>query len=232
MRERWLPWLLVLPALVLATPLSPIDSDPYPHLAGTGIAVVFFLPLALAVLATGTQTPRAWPFALALLWALVSWSAGSGTDSFEARRALGGLALMPLAVAGGAGLGARGRGVFAALLVTLSCVWTGWALARGFTGESFAGVLGDTGSLSQAALPGAAIAAAWAARETGMKRMIGALALALFLVHVAAAPVLAGSHTLLAGLLLAAWRGGERGRGAILGLALVALLAPFAGMAA
>ena len=38
MRERVLPWLLCLPALYLATPLSPLVLDPYPHLAGTGWA--------------------------------------------------------------------------------------------------------------------------------------------------------------------------------------------------
>src|SRR6185295_16395767 len=100
MRERWLPWLLVLPALVFATPLSPLDADPFPHLAGTGLCVVLLAPLALFVLASGTFTPRAWPFALALAWALVSWSAGQGTDALEARRALCGLALWPLALAG------------------------------------------------------------------------------------------------------------------------------------
>lgn len=231
MRERLLPWLLVLCALVLATPLSPLDADPFPHLAGTGLALVLLAPLALTVLASGLHTPRAWPFTLALLWALVAWTAGSGTDALEARRALGVLALLPLALTGGAGLGERGRRTFAALLVALSCLWTGWALAHGFAGDSFAGMLGDTGSLSQAALPGAAIASVWLARETGAKRALGALATALFLVHVAAAPVLAGSHSLLAGLGLAAWRGSARGRGALLALALAALLAPFAGMA-
>ena len=231
MRERLLPWLLVLPALVFALPLSPLAADPFPHLAGTGLAVVLLAPLALTVLASGTTTRHAWPFVLALLWALVSRGAGDGTDGLEARRGLCVLALLPLAFAGGAGLGERGRRTFATILVVLSCLWTSWALARGFAGDSFAGVLGDTGSLSQAALPGAAIASAWAARESGAKRILGGLATALFLVHVAAAPVLAGSHTLLAGLLLAAWRGSPRGRGALLALALAALLAPFAGMA-
>jgi O-antigen ligase len=231
MRERLLPWLLVLPALAFATPLSPLAEDPYPHLAGTGLALVLLAPLAVSVLASGTSTPRAWPFVLALLWALVSWTAGSATDAFEARRALGVFALLPLALAGGAGLGERGRRTFAALLVALSSLWTGWAIARGFAGDSFAGVLGDTGSLSQAALPGAAIACVWLAREAGAKRAAGALAAGLFLVHVAAAPVLAGSHTLLAGLGLAAWRGGPRGRGTLLALTLAALLAPFAGLA-
>lgn len=232
MRERLLPWLLVLPALLLVTPLSPLAEDPYPHLAGEGLAVLLLLPLALSLLASGAQAPRAWPFALALLWALLSWFAGRGTDALEARRALCVLAALPLALVGGAALDARGRRTFAALLVALSVLWTGLALARGFSGESFAGVLGDTGSLSQAALPGAAIGGAWLAGESGRKRLWGTAALALFLVHSAAAPVLAGAHTLLAGFVLAAWRGPARARRGLLVLALATLLAPFAGLAA
>ena len=230
--ERLRPWLLLLPALAFATPLSPLADDPYPHLAGTGIAVVLLAPLALFLLVSGSGARGAWPFVLALAWALVARALAPVTDTCEARRALLGLALLPLAFAGGAGLDARGRATFLGALVVLSLAWTGWALARGFAGEEFAGVLGDTGSLSQAALPGAAVAGAWLAREDGAKRVLGAFALFLFLVHVAAAPVITGSHTLLAGLLCAAWRGPARGRGALLVLALTALLAPFAGMAA
>jgi tetratricopeptide (TPR) repeat protein len=69
-------------------------------------------------------------------------------------------------------------------------------------------------------------------RERGARRVLGGLALVLFLAHVAAAPVIAGSHTLLAALLVAAWRHPGRGRGALAGLALAALMAPFVGMAA
>jgi tetratricopeptide (TPR) repeat protein len=230
--QRLLPWLLVLPALLFATPLSPLDADPYPHLTGTAFDLLLLGPLALVLLFRGANTVRAWPFVGALAWALVSWKLGGGTDALEARRALGVLALLPLALVGGSALDARGREILAALLVGLSLVWTSVALVRGFTDGAFAGVLGDTGSLSQAALPGAAIGALWLARGTGARRFLGALALAVFLGHVAAAPVVAGAHTLLAALLLAALRGGARGRGFFLGLALVALVAPFAGQAA
>lgn len=232
MLARALPWLLSLPALLLATPLSPLSDDPFPHLAGAGIAVLALVPLALLLLVRGASGGGAWPFALASAWAFVSWRTAGVSDTLEARRALALLAVMPLAFAGGAALDARGRASFEALLVALSCAWTGYALALGLGGGGWAGVLGDSGSLSQAALPGAAIASAWIARDTGVKRGLGALALALFLTHVAAAPVITGSHTLLAGLLLASWKGPERGRGARLVLALVALLAPFVGMAA
>jgi len=232
MLARALPWLLVLPALLFATPLSPLTDDPFPHLAGAGLAALALVPLALLVLVRGASGGGAWPFALAFLWALVSWRTAGISDTLEARRALLLLAPMPLVFAGGAALDARGRATFEALLVALSCAWTGYALVLGVRGGGWAGVLGDSGSLSQAALPGAAIASAWIARDAGAKRWLGVLVLALFLVHVAAAPVITGSHTLLAGLLLASWKGPERGRGARLVLALVALLAPFAGMAA
>jgi len=231
MLARALPWLLCLPALLFATPLSPLADDPYPHLAGTGWAVLALVPLALLALARGASLRSAWPFTLVLLWALFVGREALVSDTFEARRALLGFALPPLALAGGARLDERGRVVFQGLLVALALAWSGYALARGFAGDSFAGVLGDTGSLSQAALGGAAVGAAWLARAAGARRVLGGATLGLFLVHVAAAPVLAGAHTLLAGLLLVAWLGPARGRGALLGLALVALLAPFAGMA-
>lgn len=227
-----LPWLLVLPALLFATPLSPIADDPYPHLAGMGWAALALVPLALLVLARGASPAGAWPFVLTLLWALAARALAPVTDTFEARRAVLVLALIPLAFAGGAALDERGRARFQFLLVLLTLAWTGFALWSGWRDGNFAGVLGDTGSLSQAALPGAALGAAWLARERGGKRALGSLALAAFLAHVAAAPVLAGSHTLLAGLLLGAWFGRGRGRAALALLALAALLAPFVGMAA
>jgi Flp pilus assembly protein TadD/O-antigen ligase len=229
--ERALPWLLALPALVLAGPWSPLARDPYPHLAGSGLALVFLLPLALALLWRGASTRGAWPFLVALVWALLARATADVTDTLEARRALLVLCALPLAFAGGAALSARGRASFQRLLVALTLLATLWALVQGFAGESFAGVLGDTGSLSQLALPGAAVAAVWFARAHGAGRALGALALLAFLVHVAAAPVLAGSHTLLAALLLGAWRGPVPARATLLALALCALLAPFVGLA-
>ncbi len=230
-----LPWLLLLPACLFAAPFSPLTDDPYPHLAGTGWTACLSLPLALVLLVGGARTAAVWPFSLLFLWALcISRPLGPVTDTFEARRALLVLALVPLFFAGGATLGARERSAFAFLLVLLSCLWTGWALVSGLTGlgsGSLAGVLGDTGSLSQAALPGAAIGAVWLARESGARRAAGALALVSFLVHVAVAPVLAGSHSLLAALGLGALLGGPRGRGRLGALALAALLAPLVGLA-
>jgi O-antigen ligase len=230
LRERLLPWLLVFPALLFATPLSPLALDPYPHLAGTGWASLALVPLAFWLCAFGSTPRAAWPFLAVLAWALISWRLAPVTDTFEARRALLVLCLLPAGVAGGATLAPAGRTMLAWLLLGLSVAWSGFALVAG-PPFGFAGVLGDTGSLSQAALPGAAVGALWLARERGWRALAGALCVALFLAHVAAAPVLAGAHTLLAGLLVALWRGPQSARGRLAALAAAALLAPFAGMA-
>jgi len=227
-RERLLAGSLLLSALVLATPLSPVAADPYPHLAGTATALVCALPAALLLFLGGARSGPGW-----LLLALAGWAAlvshrfAPVSDAVEAQRALLGLALAPLAFAGGAALEARGRALFSWGLVLLSVVWSAGALAMG---NGFAGVLGDSGSLSQAALPGAAIGAGWLVAAPGARRSAGGFALALFLVHVGVTPVLAGSHTLLAGLLCAAWKG-RTGKAHFAALALAALLVPFVGMA-
>ena len=90
-----LGWLLLLPAAALAWP-GPgalLADDPYPHLAATGIALLFALPAALALPfvagpITG-QGPRGW-LTFTTLWALVALAVGFGRpdDFFEARRTL------------------------------------------------------------------------------------------------------------------------------------------------
>ncbi|MEQ1891597.1 MAG: hypothetical protein ABL998_03560, partial [Planctomycetota bacterium] len=69
-RERLLAGSLLLSALVFATPLSPLAGDPYPHLAGTAIALVCALPLAALLLFGGARPGPGW-----LLFALVAWAA-------------------------------------------------------------------------------------------------------------------------------------------------------------
>jgi len=226
-RERLLAGSLLLSTLLLATPLSPLASDPYPHLAGSALVLLLAFPTLALLVVGGARPGPGW-----LLLALAAWGAlvariAPGSDEVEQRRALLGLAFAPLAFAGGAALEERGRAWLAAGCVALSCAWSAGAL---LLGPPFAGLAGDSGSLSQAALPGAAIGAAWLVSGNGTRRLAGGLALALFLVHVGVTPVLAGSHTLLAGLLLAAWRA-PAGRGRFAALALVALCAPFIGMA-
>lgn len=227
-RERLLAGSLLLSTLLLATPLSPLASDPYPHLAGSALVLLLALPTLLLLLAGGARPGPGWLLVALAAWGLLVARVAPGTDEVEAHRALLGLALAPLAFAGGAALGERGRAWLATGCVALSCAWSAGAL---LSGTPFAGLAGDSGSLSQAALPGAAIGAAWLVTRDGARRLAGGLALTLFLVHVGVTPVLAGSHTLLAGLLLAAWRA-HAGRGRFAALALVALCAPFVGLAA
>jgi len=231
MRERVLPWLLALPALWFAPPFSPLAGNFYPHLEGGGLALLALLPLALALVALGARGSGAWPFVALAAWAALTLVLSAPTDPVEARRALCFLALAPLAFAGGATLERAGRRHFAWLRVLASCAWTVQALLAGLISGDFGSVLGDSGSLSQAALPGAAVGAGWIALTRGRQRIVGACALVLFLLHVAAAPVLAGGHTLLAALLLAVWRGVARARPRLLVLSAVALLTPFVGMA-
>jgi O-antigen ligase/Flp pilus assembly protein TadD len=230
-RARLLPWLLVLPALLFALPFSPIAEDPYPHLAGMGLATVLLVPAALCLLTLRARLGVGHLLVATLAWAaLVSRPLAPVSDTLEARRALLALALAPLAFAGGAALDERARALLAWQLVWASLAWTGVATVGGLAGKGWAGVLGDTGSLSQAALAGAAIGVSWLVTAHGTRRGFGALAVALFLAHAVAAPVLAGAHTLLAGLLCAAWRGREKRR-TFAALALATLLAPFAGLA-
>jgi O-antigen ligase len=227
-RERLLAGSLLLSALLFATPFSPLAPDPYPHLAGAALALLLALPTALLLCLGGARPGPGWLLVALCAWgALVARPFAPVTDTLEARRALLVLALAPLAFAGGAALEARGRALFAAGLVLLSGAFTAGALLGG---AGFAGMLGDSGSLSQAALPGAALGAGWLVAGSGARRIAGGVVLALFLVHVGVTPVLAGSHTLLAGLLCAAWRARE-GRGRFAALALVALMAPFVGLA-
>jgi O-antigen ligase/tetratricopeptide (TPR) repeat protein len=231
--DRTLPLLLLLPALLFATPLSPLVDDPYPHLAGMGWSVWALVPAALMVAVCGAPLRPALPFLLTGLWALLPWLGGvRGSDPLEAARVACVLAMLPLALSAGAALDAPGRRTLASGLMLVSTLLMLHALASALLGgPGLAGLLGDTGSVSQAALPGAAVAAGRLADRRGGARVVAALVLALFLVHVASAPVLAGSHTLLAALLLGAWRRSGSSRKVLAGLAAVALMAPFLGMA-
>lgn len=161
-RARLLPWLLVLPALLFALPFSPIAEDPYPHLAGMGLATVLLVPAALCLLTLRARLGVGHLLVATLAWAaLVSRPLAPVSDTLEARRALLALALAPLAFAGGAALDERARALLAWQLVWASLAWTGVATVGGLAGKGWAGVLGDTGSLSQAALAGAAIGVSW-----------------------------------------------------------------------
>jgi O-antigen ligase len=228
LRALLLPFALALPALALCLPFSPLTDDPFPHLAGTGLAALCLAPAALFLLGGARGSPALPLFLAALAWAALSSLVRGGSDGLERQRSLVQLALLCAALCGGASLTSAGARRLCLSAVLVSSAWTGWALLGGWLRAegSLAGVLGDTGSLSQAALPGAAIGATWAMRERGLPRLLGGLATLLFLVHAVLAPVLAGAHALFLALLLAGARE-PRGRRGLFALAGLALLGPF-----
>jgi O-antigen ligase/tetratricopeptide (TPR) repeat protein len=218
--------------LVLAWPGpgAVLRDDFLPQATGAGAALLLTFPAAgLLVLRKAVPQVRGLILYLVPLLVGVAWfSFGHVADTFEQSRVLltafTGLVLL----LAGASLGERGRNVLArgALVVALALlVPAHFDRANGWTG-----VLGNTGSLSEAALPGALIGACLLARGSLPWRSLGAGALALEVAYTARVPVVAGALVLAAVLattalaartLAPAWRAIQAG---IAGLALIALL--------
>lgn len=208
--------LLLLPALLLALPGSPLVRDPATsELSATGVAALAALP-ALACAALGAWRVRrlslrrtGWMLALlgvALLSALVV----GGTDPLERARALLWIATGAALALGGAQLQARGRQVLCAGSAAIAALLILPALR---VGAPYAGALQNTGELSNAALAGACAALALHARGTRLARWLGLALLALFVVHALLAPVVAALVALGLGagaLGLARWVRGAR----------------------
>jgi O-antigen ligase len=242
---RSLTLLLLLPVALVAWPFfwpftAPLEDDPYPHVAGAGLLALALVPAALGVALA--RAPIRWRTLLGVvgLWAWIAAQAflTAPVDPFEARRAVVHAGLLVLGFAGGFAL-ARGvrRDVLLGLAL-LSLALTGGALARFFFGNAghLAGVLGNSGLLSQAALPGA-VAGAWLALapRDGSRaprhaaRALGLAAFLAFVVHAALAPVWAGALSLALALALAALleRGpATRRRALLLASALALALTP------
>ncbi|HED65594.1 MAG TPA: O-antigen ligase family protein, partial [Planctomycetes bacterium] len=216
---RALPLLLLFPAFLVAWPLfgAPLRDDPFPHLAGSAWVALASVPLALVLFRTTSRTKlhaRGLGTLLAL-WVFVALRVflRSGTDWFEAIRALTLVSTWPVLFLGGAQLDTHGRRALGRGLVWLSLLVTASALVRSrFTGD-LSGVLGNTGPLSQLALPGAVIGAWYVATRRGRYFLIGALAVTSFLLHAGLAPVLAGglvfTLVLVASSLLSPWAKGR-----------------------
>jgi len=211
-----LGWLLLLPAAALAWP-GPgalLAGDPYPHLAATGIALLLALPAALALPFLAGASPRPGPrgwLTFTTLWALVALAVGFGRpdDGFEARRTLAHFTCLGVALLGGALLqarsGARGRELFMRGLVLLSLAFTAGAFGtRLAAGGHLAGVLGDTGSLSQAALPGAIVGVWFFALRRGTWRALGLAATVGTIAHASVAPVIGAGAALVVALVASA----------------------------
>jgi len=199
----------LLPALVCAWPGpgSLLREDPWPQIAGAGIELLCAIPALVLLVARGSfPGVRFLTLYLVPLLVQVGWiSFGSPSDTLEASRALfltlAGLALL----FAGASLGAGGRRIFARGLVLIALLVLVPALLDGERG--YTGALGNTGSISECALPGAAAGALLFVRDRGAWRALGAAALAVFVAYVGRVPVLTGAAVLAGVLLLAALRG-------------------------
>ena len=201
-------WLLLAPALLLALPgLDLLHDDPFPLWAATGWCVLGLVPVVLVLATRRVSLGRAELVAGALLIYVVVASLRELPDPLQARRAACHVAALTAAFLAGARLDPRGRESLARGAMVLSVLLCGQALVRELVGgaEGFAGALGNSGSLSQAALPGA-VAGAWlAATRRGGDALLGASAALLFCLHAGGAPVFAGilawAAALLAGVL-------------------------------
>ncbi len=207
-RASWLPWLLLLPLAPLAWPWagSPMADNPIPHIAGAGWVALGSLPAALWLLRRGRARALSGLAPLLLLWAYVTAAvhSGSPSDPFEAERAWVHLGSFVVLFAAAAQLDTAGRRTLNRGLVLLSILWSAMALWMG-AGEAYGGVLGNSGTLSQAALPGAAIGAWYVVTRRGLFWCMGLVAFALFLAHAGLAPVVAGGLGLMLTLLASSW---------------------------
>src|SRR6185295_6092938 len=135
-------------------PGAPLREDPWPQLAGAGIELVCAIPALLVLIARGNfPGVRLLTLLLVPLLVQVGWiSFGAPSDTLEASRALFvSLAGLSLCFAG-ASLGPGGRRIFARGLALIALLLLFPALCDGERG--YAGALGNSGSISQGALPG------------------------------------------------------------------------------
>jgi len=201
--DRLLGCAALVPVCVFVLPT--LYGVPVAESAGAGWSAVATLVPVLALLAQGRQArPRGLTVALALLafGCATALLPGVTTDTFAAKRALLALTAGCAQILVGASLGPDGRRVLAAGLAASALAWVVTAgLDTLLDAErSFAGVLENTGDLSEAALGGTLVAAtALKSRTTRVRRgawtVVGAYAL-----YVTWVPVHAGALALLVGL--------------------------------
>lgn len=217
----------LLPAAALAWP-GPgafLADDLAPQYAGAGIVALASLPAALTLaLRPVRRGVRGLVLFLLPILSAAAWIGSErATDSFEATRTLmlwcSGLVLL----LSGASLSPRGRSVLAHGVVVIGLVLL--ACAAFDRAAEHAGVLGNTGSLSEAALPGALLGAGLMLRARPLWMIVAGMTLAGLLVYAALAPVLAGLLSLAAALALGAALHGGLGRRGRAGFALLALVA-------
>ena len=180
--------------------LGNLADDPYPHLRGAALVAVCGMLCGLHVLESARQVRVSGLalFGLALAFGAARFGLAELSDTFAAKAALtlgaGSLAL----IVAGASMTERARETFGRGLMAISVLVAGRALAGPLLGDDhFAGVIGNTGPVSQAALPGALIGLASLLGpqrlRTGLAtRLLALAAIGTFLAHAGLAPVLAG----------------------------------------
>ncbi len=219
--------LTLLPAAALAWPGpgSFLADDLAPQYSGAGIVALATLPAAISLALRPMQRGvRGLALFLLPLLSAATWIASDRSlDRFDAGRALAlwcsGLVLL----LSGASLSQRGRSVLAHGVVVIGLVFLASAAFDG--AHDHAGVLGNTGSLSEAVLPGALIGAGLLLGARSLWRFVGSIALAGVFLYAAFTPVLAGLVSLaIAFAIGAALHKGLRVRARI-GLALLSLIA-------
>jgi tetratricopeptide (TPR) repeat protein len=219
--------LTLLPAAALAWPGpgSFLADDLAPQYTGAGIVALASVPAALSLALRPMQSGvRGLALFLLPLLSAATWIASDRSlDRFDAGRALAlwcsGLVLL----LSGASLSPRGRSVLAHGVVVIGLVFLAGAAFDG--AHDHAGVLGNTGSLSEAALPGALIGVGLLLGARTLWRFVGSIALAGLFLYAALTPVLAGLVSLaIAFAIGAALHKGLRVRARI-GLAFLSLIA-------
>ncbi|QDV06477.1 O-Antigen ligase [Planctomycetes bacterium Poly30] len=209
-------WLVLAPLAVLCAPpgFSPFDGAPDTTAIGTGIAALGVIPALLLALLRG-RGDRALP--MAPLWIVLISAAvmlPKAVDTFGAWKSLTGVAAAAGFVVSGASLGASGRRVLQLGLGVLALV----LLLSAPLGAAWTGALGNTGDLSEAALPCAILGAGAFLTAEGILAFAGFAAILLYGLYAGFVPVYAGLAGLTAAVIVAAFgavagrHGGEIGR--------------------
>ena len=154
--ERGLALALLLPALgvLVAWPLAEGLGDPLPLATAAGVAALLALPAAVGAVWRGAGLGMGLLplFVLMGLCALAAVRSGAATDSFERDSVLAALAVFALGFLAGGSLGELGRRTLGLGLAALALL----ALLPTLLEEHGGGVLGNSGTLAQVALPGVA----------------------------------------------------------------------------
>lgn len=225
--DRLLALALLLPPLLLAWPGpgSPLRADFLPSATGAGFAALATLPAAFLLIRRSRRSAGGFALLALPVLAIAGWVAsGTATDAFELRRATLLAATLAVLFLGGSRLEAGGRAVYARGLVVVALLLL--ASASMDRENGFTGALGNTGSVAQAALPGALAGASLMTRKAGPWRLLGAAAVVLDIVLAARVPVIASALALAGAILVLAVAGPMPGRvrALLLGVAAIAIV--------